>query len=111
MKQRADGLLTQLCCEGKHMTAKSDLILTLNAGSSSIKFAVFPVAENARAIATGQIDGIGVKPRLTMGDETHDLAQVHDHTSALSAITTAIGPVLAQGKIACRGLLALARKP
>ncbi len=81
----------------------SDLILTLNAGSSSIKFAVFPVAAGATAIATGQVDGIGVKPRLTLGDDKRDLAQVGDHASALAAITAAIEPALEQGRIRAVG--------
>lgn len=81
----------------------TDLILTLNAGSSSIKFAVFPAAADGSAIATGQVDGIGVKPRLTLGDDKRDLAQVHDHASALAAITAAIAPALAQGRIRAVG--------
>lgn len=81
----------------------TDLILTLNAGSSSIKFAVFPAAAYGSATATGQVDGIGVKPRLTLGDDKRDLAQVHDHASALAAITAAIEPALAQGRIRAVG--------
>ncbi|MFO1170532.1 MAG: acetate/propionate family kinase [Hyphomicrobiaceae bacterium] len=81
----------------------TDLILTLNAGSSSIKFAVFSAAADGSATATGQVDGIGVKPRLTLGDDKRDLAQVHDHASALAAITAAIEPALAQGRIRAVG--------
>lgn len=81
----------------------SDLILTLNAGSSSIKFAVFPVAGDAPAIAAGQVDSIGVKPRLSLGGDTRDLAEVRDHASALAAITAAVAPVLARGTIVAVG--------
>lgn len=81
----------------------SDLILTLNAGSSSIKFAVFPVAGDAQAIAAGQVDSIGVKPRLSLGGDTRDLAEVRDHASALAAITAAVAPMLAQGTIVAVG--------
>jgi len=42
-------------------------ILTINAGSSSIKFALFVLDESLaqQALLTGQIDGIGGKPRLS----------------------------------------------
>ena len=43
----------------------SGAILTLNAGSSSIKFCVFEMNDEALARgAEGQIDGIGVAPQL-----------------------------------------------
>jgi acetate kinase len=50
-------------------------ILTLNAGSSSLKFCVFEVNKDAlERTARGQIDGIGVAPRLQAktagGDQT-----------------------------------------
>jgi acetate kinase len=43
----------------------SDHILTLNAGSSSVKFALF-AAGTLDAMALGQVDGIGTHPRLTV---------------------------------------------
>lgn len=47
-----------------------DYALVLNAGSSSLKFSVFqrPRAESWRLEARGQIEGIGVSPRLTVKD-------------------------------------------
>jgi len=61
-----------------------DVILVLNAGSSSIKFAVFevdPAAAGNGERLRGQIDGIGDRPRFraktpdgkVVGDETPDL--------------------------------------
>ncbi len=52
----------------------SSAVLTLNAGSSSLKFAVFETVEgeltpeNLRVIARGQIEGLGVRPRLIARD-------------------------------------------
>src|SRR6185369_17252089 len=47
-----------------------DYALVLNAGSSSLKFSVFqrPTGANWRLEARGQIEGIGVSPRLTVKD-------------------------------------------
>jgi acetate kinase len=44
----------------------ADALLILNAGSSSIKFALFPLAHDipAQPVMSGQIDGIGAKPHL-----------------------------------------------
>lgn len=85
------------------MKAHSELILTLNAGSSSIKFAVFPIARDAEAISSGQVDGIGVKPRLTLGRESRDVAEACDHARALAAIVSAIEPVIGSAQILAVG--------
>ena len=44
----------------------ADALLILNAGSSSIKFALFPLADEIpqQPLMSGQIDGIGAKPHL-----------------------------------------------
>jgi len=48
----------------------NDLSLVLNAGSSSLKFAVYRLAAGARweIAARGQIEGIGTAPRMTARD-------------------------------------------
>ena len=51
----------------------SAAVLVVNAGSSSIKFARFPLAGDGRSLAagadlTGQVAGIGSAPRFTAGD-------------------------------------------
>jgi len=48
----------------------NEAILTLNAGSSSIKFALFALAEPLpqRAEISGQIDGLGARPHLKAKD-------------------------------------------
>lgn len=40
-------------------------ILVFNVGSSSIKFAVYPVDEHAESVLAGTISGIGRSPILT----------------------------------------------
>ncbi len=69
----------------------ADSILTVNAGSSSIKFALFEHAGDAHRVM-GQIDGIGVRTHMkikgqageTLFDE--DLDGADDHHASLAAI-------------------------
>lgn len=78
-------------------TPSNPAILTLNAGSSSIKFALFALPQKTAAIPetaifSGQIDGLGAKPRfkvsnadgLTVADETPCFSEGKAHQSALS---------------------------
>ena len=53
-------------------------VLVLNAGSSSLKFTVYakPGAEEGGVAASGQVEGIGTAPRLTVKDASG--AQVVD---------------------------------
>jgi hypothetical protein len=46
------------------------VILVLNAGSSSLKFSLFalPAAGEMRAVAVGQVEGLGTAPRLKVKD-------------------------------------------
>ncbi|BAQ15851.1 acetate/propionate family kinase [Methyloceanibacter caenitepidi] len=67
-------------------------ILTLNAGSSSIKFALFE-AGSLNERVRGQIEAIGTKPhlsaRIANAEKTEtdlDAAEVSDHAAALAAI-------------------------
>jgi acetate kinase len=48
----------------------SDAVLTINAGSSSLKFSVYETGEDDRPAlaAKGQIEGIGTSPRFTAAD-------------------------------------------
>jgi acetate kinase len=73
----------------------ADTILTINAGSSSIKFSVQEIAEGKLTpLAVGLIDGIGSNPTFTAkktdGEKTRfDLDQSHakvDHRIGLTAI-------------------------
>ncbi|MGD9921699.1 MAG: acetate/propionate family kinase [Pseudorhodoplanes sp.] len=68
-------------------------ILVVNAGSSSVKFRVYSVEERAtlQQVISGQIDGIGVRPRLKAsgtGDEklidrSYDPNEIPDVASAM----------------------------
>ncbi|WP_454720263.1 MULTISPECIES: acetate/propionate family kinase [Cupriavidus] len=84
------------------MSATHPTILVVNAGSSSVKVSVYNVPEAAHAntdinpvlSAHGQIEGIGVAPRLTasmaddrvVADERFPVAQVADHDAAFRLI-------------------------
>ena len=72
-------------------------ILTLNAGSSSIKFAVYEAGDEPRALASGQIDRLGPEARLILSTdgapESRDVA-ASDHAAGVAAILEAIRPVL-----------------
>ncbi|MBU2360271.1 MAG: acetate/propionate family kinase, partial [Alphaproteobacteria bacterium] len=46
----------------------TDAILTLNAGSSSLKFALFPIADDFPALMRGKIAGIGTAAQFTARD-------------------------------------------
>lgn len=83
--------------EGTTVTAGTarDCLVTLNAGSSSIKFALFAVAGGALSLlARGQVEGFGAHPRFEVkpsdGPEiSRDLAEdedAHDHKAALGTI-------------------------
>ena len=43
-------------------------IAVINAGSSSIKFAIYEASDNERCLFQGQVEGIGVKPHLKVAD-------------------------------------------
>lgn len=59
----------------------SDCVLVLNAGSSSLKFAVYPVA-HGEPVLGGKIDGLGRTPRFS----AHDSAERALEAGALSNI-------------------------
>ncbi|HRD85796.1 MAG TPA: acetate kinase, partial [Rubrivivax sp.] len=62
------------------MAAGAGALLTLNAGSSSIKYALFDDA--LQPLRRGQVDGLGMQP----GERTHEqaLRQVLDGMGRLS---------------------------
>lgn len=70
-----------------------DYALVLNAGSSSLKFSVFqrPAGEAWRLEARGQIEGIGVSPRLSVKDSDGEIlanqdVDVRDGEDAVAAL-------------------------
>ncbi|MFV0361416.1 acetate/propionate family kinase [Tropicimonas sp.] len=79
-------------------------ILTLNAGSSSIKYSVYLTGEGEpREIAVGQIDGIGPEAVLILrhdGKRTVTPLGEADHRAGLRAVLGALKPVLGDRKVA-----------
>ncbi|MGL4406534.1 MAG: acetate/propionate family kinase, partial [Notoacmeibacter sp.] len=85
----------------------SNHILTLNAGSSSLKFALFSDLE-LECKAIGQIEGLGTDPKLTLrdgkgtkilSDDLEGANAVADHTAALARIILEIEQRFPQAKI------------
>ena len=71
-------------------------IAVINAGSSSVKFAIYEATSEERCLFRGQIEGIGVAPRLTIanakGGAVEDRAfssEGFDHDAATRQILTA----------------------
>jgi acetate kinase len=88
----------------------TETILVINAGSSSIKFQLFSVAADDRLERhlKGQIEGVGVKPRLiargvsgeTLIDETWPSAEVKDVPAALDKVVAFLRAHIGQLPIA-----------
>lgn len=70
------------------------VILTLNAGSSSIKFGVHETGDEPPLLASGQVENLGPLARLTVkGAPAREIGPA-DHAVALRAILQALAPVL-----------------
>ncbi|MBY6200604.1 acetate/propionate family kinase [Maritalea mobilis] len=81
----------------------SRAILTLNAGSSSIKFGLYREGDDPVEEARGQVDGIGPDAALVLDageGETRAAVAAPDHQAALTAIIAALKPLLAGDEIA-----------
>ena len=73
----------------------SGCIAVMNAGSSSVKFALFEASADIDALFSGQIEGIGVAPRLKVRDAQGKIVAEHswaaagfDHDAATREIIT-----------------------
>jgi len=89
----------------------SDHILTINAGSSSLKFALFTAAE-LECVAIGLLEGLGTDPELVMKDGSGEKVLVDhlegdhfvaDHAAALRVVLAAIGDHFPQARICAVG--------
>ncbi|WP_316232610.1 acetate/propionate family kinase [Bradyrhizobium sp. SZCCHNPS2010] len=86
-------------------------ILTLNSGSSSIKFALFETDAEIAQRLEGQIDGLGTAvPYLkakqgaeTVADQQVDAAKAADHEAALDLILSLLGKVIGKTAIEAVG--------
>jgi acetate kinase len=75
-----------------------DTILVVNAGSSSLKFQIFGIADAGalRRLIKGQIDGIGTRPRLvakaddgsSLVDKTYASDEIADVPAAIATVAT-----------------------
>ena len=78
-------------------------ILTLNAGSSSIKFSVYLKTKGEpEEVASGQIEAIGGDARLILkaaGEKTISDIGKADHKAALIAILEALKPILGDNEV------------
>src|SRR5258708_17964146 len=84
----------------------ADTILVVNAGSSSLKFSTFASTgvKDLTLLLKGQIDGIGVRPRLAardaagtaLVDRTYERAEVGGHDAPLRARSDWLPPTAAR---------------
>lgn len=74
-------------------------VLVLNAGSSSLKMAVFDIeAQGAVRVLDGRVAGIGAAPELILGGRRERLGVGADHATALAALLDAAdAPIEAVG--------------
>ncbi len=86
------------------MSPETTLVLTLNAGSSSIKFALYAAADEPREEVTGQVDALGDEAVLTLtannAEKTRTELGPTDHAAAVEAILEALAPHMAGRAIA-----------
>lgn len=69
-------------------------ILTLNAGSSSIKFGVYLAGEEPKLLRAGQVENLGPVARLVIKGEDPQEIGAADHAAGVRAILDAVAPVL-----------------
>ncbi|WP_050928242.1 acetate/propionate family kinase [Aestuariivita boseongensis] len=68
-------------------------ILTLNAGSSSIKFGLYAAAHDPEPLADGQVENLGDAAVMEVGDARLEIGPA-DHGTAVAAILRGISPFL-----------------
>ena len=80
-------------------------ILTLNAGSSSLKFGVYEPTVEPVLLLAGHVENLGPAARLVLKHPERETLQLGaaDHAAALQAILTAAAPHLADGSVAAVG--------
>ncbi|MGB8621729.1 MAG: acetate/propionate family kinase [Paracoccaceae bacterium] len=82
----------------------SDAILTINAGSSSIKFAIYEHGAEPRELGRGQVEKLGTAARLEVHAEGASAEREEigaaDHDKALKAILDHLGPILSGRRVA-----------
>lgn len=81
----------------------TDSLLTINAGSSSLKFALFQ-SRGLAAMGSGQVEGIGTASRLTCkdgaGNAIHaDERSIGDHAQAMAAVLAILSERFGQARV------------
>ena len=86
----------------------SQSIAVINAGSSSIKFALYDAVSEEICLFRGQIDGIGVAPRLKVADPKGEIVEERafasegfDHDAAMREILS-VGADTVARRACCR---------
>ncbi|HTJ90569.1 MAG TPA: acetate/propionate family kinase [Acidocella sp.] len=90
-----------------------NLLLVLNAGSSSIKFGVFAEAGGAAGdmVLRGRVEGLGARPRLVatnaagglLVDQAYAAGQVKDHDQAIGVLAAWLPTAAGQGVLVAAG--------
>jgi acetate kinase len=86
----------------------SDALLVLNAGSSSLKFALFEAAPGLTALGSGQVEGIGAAPRFSARSATGEsvaasLPEAGNHEAALAAVIAWLKRLLGARRVVAVG--------
>ena len=80
------------------------LVLTINGGSSSIKFALFEPGEPPRLVRSGQIEGIGqATARFSVKGAPATKIAAPDHTAAVNVLMDWLEKSTARGSLAAAG--------
>lgn len=85
------------------------IIVTLNVGSSSVKFAAFAAAREGAALARGEVDGFGTESRFTASlgsagaSEQEAEDEIKDHASAVQTALKWLGKAIAGEKVVAVG--------
>jgi acetate kinase len=91
----------------------TDMILVVNAGSSSLKFSAFALTAEAEPslLFKGQMEGIGVRPHLVarsesgvvLVDRSYERGEVGGHDAAIAAISEWLHGMHKEGKLLAVG--------
>jgi acetate kinase len=76
-------------------------LVVLNTGSSSLKFAVYPLAPEAPSLLRGEVEGIGGSTRLTVGGQSRVVTAADPHAAMDVLAALPDGPL--SGAIAAFG--------
>lgn len=97
---------------GGDPAAADEAILVVNAGSSSIKVELFAARADLPSLAAGQVEAIGLAPRLALRDAAGAVLAEQawpagegprDHAAALAALAQALGRAAAGRRIVAVG--------